>query len=931
MDSKFYCETLFGPRTSDRRNVFNFSMLFSMVVLNACGIAANVLIHRSVSVWNKAWGLVVANAIYVTEIVLVIVLIVNLHSGDNFWPLKLMMWYMLLVMCSMWLTGLIFAQNLVVFLTCVIVYYSCTFGVASEMQLNSGNNVIAELDSLLTTSLYAGTSHFLLFIHLAMLASSYMNEKASRKRFFQRLVITYQQDKIIQEKGKQEKLQKKLLFNMLPKSIVGKLEMGLKISQRHQGVCILFAELEGFAAFSSQVHPSGVMEYLNDLFQVFDGLCDSYDVYKVETVGDQYVAAVGVVTGCMHNEEVDAEGDSRGGSMDWESSLHASSASNTQQMIGFAKAIMEGFKLVSLPESEVSPALRIGIHTGPCMSGIVGTKSLRFCLFGDTMNTAARMEQKGTAACVHTTQDVVDLVPGERWEKLAKMEVKGKGSMQTYLLRLPAMADEEFEGGDNIASVVASVSKREYENPFFLQSKDDDGSDRLEEVSSAERLDVGSGPSVYQDIQPVSDAVYAEHTKWFGLCFKKLHVERAFLDGQARQGKIIVFVGYGLYVLLMLSNYLKGYVEYYYQTKWCRTSEILCLFLFGPASYEAAQSDGKVTYDMVASYAVYNMNEYLSFAVLILLVLACVVHVVIHRVAAIEKWWATVVVAAVYTLLLTGMLISAAAYGRLRVESGSGQWVTSIEFVMINLSTLMSFFTDAPFLGHFLWWFVATALYYGLGVTTIDATVKIDESYNAIRNGADAVSGCVLLTMYSIILLFGSCLRDKSNRKQFLQRVLMVKQQNQIIREKSRNERMQRHFLENILPASVVEKLQLQQEQWSLQLQHDKIQTSSISQRHFGVGILYADLVGFTSFCKQVDPFSVMVFLNDLFEVFDGLCDDFNVYKVETVGDCYVATVGVVTGEQHFMAVDAPTPNSPQPLLDSMVNAKFPLEFIFVL
>ena len=327
---------------------------------------------------------------------------------------------------------------------------------------------------------------------------------------------------------------------------------------------------------------------------------------------------------------------------------------------------------------------------------------------------------------------------------------------------------------------------------------------------------------------------------------------------------------------------------------------------------------------MVAYYAVYNMNEYLSFAVLILLVLACVVHVVIHRVAAIEKWWATVVVAAVYTLLLTGMLISAAAYGRLRVESGSGQWVTSIEFVIINLSTLMSFFTDAPFLGHFLWWFVATALYYGLGVTTIGATVKIDESYNAIRNGANAVSGCVILTMYSIILLFGSCLRDKSNRKQFLQRVLMVKQQNQIIREKSRNERMQRHFLENILPANVVEKLQRRQlrKERGLRMTLKKSFKSSISQRHFGVGMLYADLVGFTSFCKQVDPFSVMVFLNDLFEVFDGLCDDFNMYVIETVGDCYVATVGVVTGEQHFMAVDAPTPNSPQSLLDSMANAK---------
>merc|ERR1711977_718763 len=71
----------------------------------------------------------------------------------------------------------------------------------------------------------------------------------------------------------------------------------------------------------------------------------------------------------------------------------------------------------------------------------------------------------------------------------------------------------------------------------------------------------------------------------------------------------------------------------------------------------------------------------------------------------------------------------------------------------------------------------------------------------------------------------------------------------------------------------------------------------SLSQRHMGVSMLFADLVGFTSFAAQVDPFKVMVFLNDLFHVFDGMCDEYNVYKLETVGDCYVATVGVVTGE----------------------------------
>merc|ERR1719301_162698 len=64
-----------------------------------------------------------------------------------------------------------------------------------------------------------------------------------------------------------------------------------------------------------------------------------------------------------------------------------------------------------------------------------------------------------------------------------------------------------------------------------------------------------------------------------------------------------------------------------------------------------------------------------------------------------------------------------------------------------------------------------------------------------------------------------------------------------------------------------------------------------------GVSVLFADLVGFTSYSAQVDPFKVMVFLNDLFQVFDGMCDEYNVYKIETIGDCYVAAVGVVTGE----------------------------------
>ena len=165
--------------------------------------------------------------------------------------------------------------------------------------------------------------------------------------------------------------------------------------------------------------------------------------------------------------------------------------------------------------------------------------------------------------------------------------------------------------------------------------------------------------------------------------------------------------------------------------------------------------------------------------------------------------------------------------------------------------------------------------------------------------------------MYGIVLLIGSYLSDITSRKRFLQRILMVKQQNQIIKQKTFNETMQKQFLESILPSKLIIELEMVQIAHSGQSMK---RHQSLSQKHLGVSMLYADLVGFTSFSAQVDPFKVMVFLNELFQVFDGLCDDFNVYKIETVGDCYVAAVGVVTGEMVTAEVRADAPDSPSDL-----------------
>mmetsp|Transcript_1241 Transcript_1241/g.2223 ORF Transcript_1241/g.2223 Transcript_1241/m.2223 type:complete len:82 (-) Transcript_1241:103-348(-) len=80
--------------------------------------------------------------------------------------------------------------------------------------------------------------------------------------------------------------------------------------------------------------------------------------------------------------------------------------------------------------------MRVGIHTGPCMSGIIGSKNLRFSLLGDSVVTAADMEKTGTPDYIHASEDIAELLPGEGWEKCKILDRKERGSMQTYLLKV---------------------------------------------------------------------------------------------------------------------------------------------------------------------------------------------------------------------------------------------------------------------------------------------------------------------------------------------------------------------------------------------------------------------------------------------------------------------------------------------------------------
>ena len=115
-----------------------------------------------------------------------------------------------------------------------------------------------------------------------------------------------------------------------------------------------------------------------------------------------------------------------------------------------------------MPHNQTPVSLRIGIHTGPLVSGLVGSKMPKFTLFGDTMNTASRMESNCRPGCIHVSDTFAKLLPKEKWESTGGVQVKGKGLMDTYMW-VPKPGEEEEEedeeGDDDGTSTQRSLQR----------------------------------------------------------------------------------------------------------------------------------------------------------------------------------------------------------------------------------------------------------------------------------------------------------------------------------------------------------------------------------------------------------------------------------------------------------------------------------------
>lgn len=205
----------------------------------------------------------------------------------------------------------------------------------------------------------------------------------------------------------------RLLLNILPASIAERLRGGERvIADRFEDMAVLFADVVGFTALSSAMSPGDVVQLLNDVFTRCDELADRFGLEKIKTVGDAYMVVGGLPRG----------------------SDDSSPASTAEDVATMGLAIVDELSRVS-HAAGTGLEVRVGLNVGPAVAGVIGIRKFIYDVWGDTVNTASRMESTGVPGRIQVTSEARDRLAGQfEFERRGIVEVKGKGPIETWFL-----------------------------------------------------------------------------------------------------------------------------------------------------------------------------------------------------------------------------------------------------------------------------------------------------------------------------------------------------------------------------------------------------------------------------------------------------------------------------------------------------------------
>ncbi|XP_074553006.1 guanylyl cyclase C [Halichoeres trimaculatus] len=280
-------------------------------------------------------------------------------------------------------------------------------------------------------------------------SETYMDNLIRRLQMYSRTLERLVEERTSLYKAERDRADR-LNFMLLPGPVVRSLkETGAVKPELYEEVTIYFSDIVGFTTLCHYSTPIQVVDMLNDIYKNFDSILDHHDVYKVETIGDAYMVASGLPKRNGDRHAVDI-------------------AHMALDILAFVGT----FELQHLPG--IPLWIRIGVHSGPCAAGVVGNKMPRYCLFGDTVNTASRMESTGLPLRIHVSGSTIRILQRTdgnfEFEERGETYLKGKGKELTYWLTgvtggkynlpTPPTAENFQQLQQNLAEMIISSAKK---------------------------------------------------------------------------------------------------------------------------------------------------------------------------------------------------------------------------------------------------------------------------------------------------------------------------------------------------------------------------------------------------------------------------------------------------------------------------------------
>lgn len=574
---------------------------------------------------------------------------------------------------------------------------------------------------------------------------------------------------------------KSVLSYLLPAFVRKRVKDGVRYIADDQGtVSIIFCDIMDFEEIVASFTPPELTAFLDDVFGKLDQIYSVVGVTKIETVGKTYMACAGL-------KDSDAEIDP-----------YFSTIPHARRAIEMGLAIIRTVKNIKLRKG-VTLSVKIGINSGTVTAGVIGSHKPQFSLVGDTVNTASRMASTcpsaNTLQISNSTYELLEDKSGFVFEPKSS-QIKGKGVMQTWLVRLSVSLLEKklLESSKFQISLKGSSSPKALgPRSISLYQRNSDHNGNYERRLSAllSHLEISDTKQLFQR----KDTELIEQVQWFSFKCNESDKEKKFRMETVENKKPIV--AYGM-ILIILCN---------------------CISV--------------VIYSCIESRRYY-------YIVKLAIETCCEIMLFIGLNKNLKELWYAWNITCVYVL----SIVSDTLIGILQPRDAI--LFQPLQFLMFVNHVLLFSHCSELFFKHNLWILILTTAFWLLQLE--------------LQQNIFATILTLIITFDFIFTIFNS---EKNLRINSTLKAAANK-------ELDKTEKL----IKQMMPPHVVQNLKDQ---------------SSITDRVTDVTILYADIVGFTNWSSTRSPEEIVNMLSELFTMFDNSCVKHDVYKVHTIGDCYVA------------------------------------------